>query len=104
MRKFRPVNKFGAKRTGEYASKREAAYAQNLAEMKAAGEIVDWLEQVPVKLPGKTRYVCDFLVINADGTVRFVEVKGMQTPVWKLKLRLLEEARPEVFARLEVVK
>lgn len=104
MRKFRTVNKFGAKRTNGYASKLEAAYAVELATRKQLGEIVDWLEQVPVKLPGNTRYICDFMLIMADGSVRFVECKGMETPVWRLKLRLLEESRPEVFARLEVVK
>jgi hypothetical protein len=104
MYKFLPVNKFGATRTNGYSSKREAAYAANLAEMKANGEVLDWLEQVPVRLPGSTRYVIDFEVFMADGSVKFVEVKGVQTESWRIKMRLLEEAKPWVFARLEVVK
>jgi hypothetical protein len=104
VRKFKSVSKYGAKRTNGYASKLEAAYAGDLAVRKQHGEIVDWLEQVPVKLPGGIKYVCDFMLIMADGSVKFVETKGLATPTWKLKLRLLEECRPEVFARLEVVK
>ena len=103
-RSFKPVNKYGAKRTGHYASKREATYAAELALLKQAGQVAWWLEQVPVKLPGGIKYVADFLVCMADGRTRMVEVKGMQTAAWKLKLRLLEETRPELFAILEVVR
>lgn len=102
-RPFKQVNKFGAKRTNGYASKREAEYAAHLASEKAAGNILGWLEQVPIKLPGG-KYVADFLVLRLDGTVRLVEVKGVQTAVWKLKLRTLEQTAPEWFALLEVVR
>jgi hypothetical protein len=103
-RAFKPVNKYGTKRVGGYASKREAAYAAELANRKAAGEVLDWLEQVGIKLPGGSKYVADFLVFMADGTTKIVEVKGMQTDVWRMKLRLLEEARPVLFGMLEVVR
>jgi hypothetical protein len=104
-RPFRPIqNKFGARRTAGYASKREAEYAAELGLRKAAGDILDWLEQVPVRLPGGTKYVVDFMVLECSGGVRFVEVKGQQTEVWRLKMRQLEELRPEIFSRLEVVR
>lgn len=103
-RGFKPVNKYRAKRTNGYSSKREAEYAQKLTFLKNAGVIRDWLEQVPVKLPGGSKYVVDFMVINPDGTIRFVEIKGFETPVFKLKLGLLEASRPEIFARLEIVR
>ena len=103
-RPFKTVNKYRAKRTGLYASKREAEYAAELQSKKRTGELLEFLEQVPVRLPGKIKYVVDFMLIMADGTVRFVEVKGVETPVYKLKLRLLEEARPEIFKLLEVVR
>ena len=104
-RPFRPMqNKFGAKRTNGYASKRESEFAATLTLQKQAGEVLDWLEQVPVKLPGGTKYVADFMVIMRDGSVRFVEVKGKPTEVWKLKMRQLAELRPEIFSRLEVVR
>lgn len=106
MRRFKtkPASKYGARKTRGYASKREATYAEQLAAEKQAGTVVDWLEQVPIKLPGKSKYIVDFLVFASDGTFKFVEVKGVETEVWRLKMRLLEETRPELFARLEVVK
>lgn len=103
-RPFQPVSKYGAKRTNGYASKRESQYADELAFLKGAGQVSWWLEQVPIKLPGKAKYVADFLVCMADGRMRLVEIKGFETAAWKLKLRLLEEARPELFAILEVVR
>ena len=96
-------NKYGAKRTNGYDSKREAEYASELQRQKQAGVVVDWLEQVPIKLPG-CKYVVDFLVFYEDGSVRMVEVKGRMTPAASLKLRALEECRPELFAILDVVK
>lgn len=103
QRPFRPRSKFGSVPTRGYASKLEARYADELAARKAAGEISDWLEQVPIKLPGDIKYVCDFMVIAKDGSVSFIEIKGFSTPTWKLKLKLLREFRPEIFARLEVL-
>jgi hypothetical protein len=108
MRPFETVsmNKFGAVRTNGYASKREAQYAADLTMRKAAtnGDVLDWLEQVPIKLQGGVKYVVDFMIIKRDGTVRFVEVKGHETQAWRNKMRQLAESHPEIFARLEVVR
>lgn len=104
MKPFKRMSKYNAKRTNGYASRRESAYADLLAMQKRTGLVSHWLEQVPVKLPGGIRYVCDFLVFYTDGSFRYVEVKGMQTASWRLKLRLIEESQPEVFAKLEIVK
>lgn len=100
-----PTNKYGAVRTNGYASKREAEYAAELGYRKAAlnGDVLDWLEQVPVKLPG-AKYVVDFMVLKRDGTVELVEVKGVETAAWRAKMRALAELRPELFKRLVVVK
>jgi hypothetical protein len=84
-----------------YASKREAAYAAQLANEKRAGKILGWIEQVPIRLPG-TKYVVDFVVFDADGTVRFVEVKGMETATWRAKMRALAELYP--WLEVEVVR
>jgi hypothetical protein len=103
MRPFKPRNKYGARRTNGYASKREAEYASLLQARKQAGDILDWLEQVPVKLPGGIRYTIDFQVIGKDGSVSFVEIKGRETRDWKMRMCLLQEARPEIYRRLEVL-
>jgi hypothetical protein len=103
---MRPRHKFGAVRTDvngrTYSSKLEASYAARLHAERAAGLILGWLEQVPLHLPGKTKYVLDFLVFTADGEVRAVECKGMETAVYKVKRRLVEEAFP--WMPIEVVK
>lgn len=108
MRKFRsvPTNKFNAKRTGHYSSRREADYAHELGLRKAAtnGDVLAWLEQVPIRLQGGVKYVVDFLVFKRDGSWSLVEIKGFETAQWRAKMRQLSEAHPELFARLEVLK
>jgi hypothetical protein len=98
-------HKFHAKRTDfngrTYASKAEAHYAAGLELRKQAGDVLFYLEQVPVRLPGKTKYVVDFLEFHADGTVHFVDVKGMQTETFRLKKRMVEELYP---IEIEVVR
>ena len=88
-------SKYNAKRTeyngAVYDSIREAAYARTLDILKRNGEVVQWIPQVPFRLPGKTRYVADFLVFYADGRAEFVDVKGVQTPTFKTKKKQVEE-------------
>ena len=97
-------HKYGSKRT-EYAgqmydSKAEAAYARDLDIKKAAGAIRNWwrapsLVLVPGKRGERIEYRPDFAVIDADGSRYWVDVKGVETPVWKLKARLLRHVRPD---------
>lgn len=91
-------HKFNAKRTEAYgisfASKKEAAYYQTLCLRQKAGEVLFHLRQVPVHLPGNVRYVVDFLEFHADGTCRFVDVKGMKTQQYKMKKRMVEALYP----------
>lgn len=76
-------HKYGAKITEadgiKFSSKKEAAYYQSLKIRQRVGEVVFFLRQVPFHLPGGTKYTVDFQEFLADGTVRFVDVKGMQT-------------------------
>lgn len=85
-----------------YDSKAEARYAAALHARKAAGEVIGWLEQTTLHLPGGIRYVLDFLVFEADGNVRAIEVKGMETQAYKLKAKLVAEAYP--WLPIEVVR
>lgn len=94
-------NKYKAVRTNGYASKFEARVA---AEVQAwavtAGFAV--IEQHPIKFACGARYVCDF--VASRGNSRFyIEAKGKETPVWKLKLRMLKHEFPEIFDKLIVV-
>lgn len=106
-RKFgrRVRHKFNAQPTvmngRRYASKAEARFAQELEIRKLAGQVVFWLEQVPFHLPGGVKYVVDFAVFEADGTVRFIDVKGVETPMFKVKKKQVESLFP---IEIEVVR
>lgn len=87
-------NKFGAvptERDGiRFASKREARYYEELKARQKAGEIRYFLRQVPMHLPGGTKLVLDFLVVEADGRIRFIDAKGRETDSFKIKRREVE--------------
>ncbi len=99
------TSKYHAQRTGHYASKKEAAYADELALRKQAGEISFWLEQTPFKLPGvytdkrgRTRRaahrldVITFKHVTGDlWKLEFTEVKGRDLLMGKLKRMQTEE-------------
>lgn len=78
-----------------FDSKREARYYEQLKLRKAAGEVSYWLRQVPLHLPGGTRYVVDFLVFFTDGAPpSFVDVKGRETQVFRVKRREVQHHYP----------
>ena len=91
-------HKFRAIRTEldgiKFASKLEASYYEHLKLLKKSGEVVMFLRQVPFHLPGNVRYVCDYAVFNSDGSVRFVDIKGMVTEQFKMKKKLVESLYP----------
>ena len=64
--------------------------------MVKAGELLFFLRQVPIHLPGNVRYVIDFLEFHSpkngdQGEVVFTEVKGIMTPMAQLKIKQAEE-------------
>lgn len=84
-----------------FSSKAERNYYHSLKALKKAGQVVFFLMQVPFHLPGKTKYIVDFQVFYADGTVDFVDVKGIETDVFKIKKRQVEEIYP---IKIKIVK
>lgn len=82
------------KRDGKnFDSKMESRYYEVLKLRQQAGEVIFFLRQVPLEIPGG-KYVADFLVFLSDGTAEFVDVKGMDTPMSKLKRKAVEEIYP----------
>jgi hypothetical protein len=75
-----------------FSSQKESKYYSELLIRQKAGEVVGFLRQTALHLPGNIRYVLDFLVFYADGTCEGIEVKGYATEAWKLKHRLALEA------------
>jgi len=94
-------NKFHAKITEaagiKFGSKKEAAQFRELQARQHAGEIRFFLLQVPFLLPGvaengkRTRHYLDFMAIRTDGQIEYIEVKGRDLPMGKLKRRMVEE-------------
>ena len=87
----------------KYHSKLEAAHAARLDQLKSAADpkerVVAWQAQISVPLEVNGVHICnyvvDFLCEYADGRRTYVEVKGFETPEWKLKEKLFRALYPE---------
>ncbi len=79
-----------------FDSKKEARFYEELKIRKATGEVWYWLRQVPIHLPGGTKYVADFLVFfkDPDRAPEYVDVKGVKTQVFLVKKREVEHHYP----------
>lgn len=107
-------NKYSAKKQNyngvKYDSTLEAKVAEDLDWQLKSGDLVEVKRQVKVPLMVNKvlicTYYCDFRVVDKYGQVKYVEAKGIELPVWKIKKRLflalLQEIDPG--AVLEVVK
>lgn len=89
-------SKYHAVRTGKYASKKEARVAGELSMLERSGKILDLREQVPFTLvEGRNgirgiKYIADFTWVDADsGLPHIGDAKGMKTPVYELKKKML---------------
>ena len=86
-----------------YHSRAEAGYAAELDLRLKAKDIASWERQqrIDLKAYGKhmAYYYIDFVVTHNDGGIEYVEVKGLQTPLWRLKWKLfvaqMEETEPD---------
>lgn len=91
-------HKFKAKQTIldgiKFSSKKEAKRYEQLKMLQSSGEVLFFLRQIPIHLPGGVKYVLDFQVFWEDGSVTFEDVKGMFTPMFILKQKQVEELYP----------
>ena len=72
-----------------YPSKAEMLYAVELQHLLDAGLIIEYVEQPKLWLGvPENKYIPDFLVIPRDGIPYYVDVKGIETPVFKKNKRL----------------
>lgn len=98
-------HKFNAKKVEHdgirFDSKKEGDYYLQLKLRVKAGEVLFFLRQTPFHLPGGVTYRVDFQEFHADGTVRFVEIKGYETSEWLMKKKLVEALYP---ITIEVIK
>ena len=85
-----------------FASKAEARYHAELELRQREGQVQWFLRQVPIDLgvdgTGKViSYRVDYLVLESDGRLRFVDVKGKKAPRTRehdLKVRLVADRYP----------
>ena len=93
-----PRHKFHAVQTirdgMKFSSKKEARYYDELKIKVKAGLVFFFLRQVPFHLPGGVKYVVDFQVFNSDGTVSFVDVKGVKTKEFIRNKKMVEVLYP----------
>jgi len=74
----------------KFSSKTERKRYQELKILRNAGKVIQFLRQVPFYLPGGVKYICDFQVFWANGEVSFEDVKGIKTPQYITKKKLVE--------------
>ena len=100
VKQFRSAtkNKYGAvkcERDGiNFPSLLERSYYDQLKLRQISGELKYFLRQIPFQLPGGVKYFCDFQLFFADGTVEYVDTKGRDTPVSKIKRKMVEDLYP----------
>ena len=108
------TNKYNNKKTViddiTFDSRDEALYYQSLKDMKANGLIKDFelqpkfiLQESFIKDNKKYRpihYIADFRVINNDGSAYIVDIKGILTTEFKIKMKLFNYKYPDIELRL----
>lgn len=76
-----------------FASKAEAARYCELKILQRQGLISDLRLQVPFNLPVNgvliCKYIADFVYLDADGRMVVEDKKGVKTPVYRLKSKLM---------------
>lgn len=84
-----------------FDSKAESRYYEYLKKEKEKGNLIYFLRQCPLHLPGKTKLVIDFIEFWSDGSVIYTDVKGFETDTFKIKKRQVEELYP---FKIKIVK
>jgi hypothetical protein len=88
-------NKYSAKRTMidgiHFHSKKEANYYCQLKLAQKSGELIKFEQQVSFEICKGRKYVVDFIEYWKDLTVNYIDVKGYDTPLSKLKRAIIED-------------
>ena len=100
---FSRKNKYNAKKTKYngryYDSALEARYAEDLDWRMKAGEIKEIIPQYKISIDVEgvhiANYYMDFKVVLLDDRIEMHEVKGMETPLWRMKWRLSQALNPD---------
>ena len=96
-------NKYHSKNTMyngyNYDSKLEASYAIELDWLIKAKQVTSFERQHKIDILVNSVHICnyfiDFKVFYPDGHIEFVEIKGVETDVWKIKWKLAQAIYPD---------
>lgn len=82
----------------KFDSKMEAQYYLSLLDLQRQGEIqsIDLQPVFILQENPKIKYIADFKVKWADGYEEILDVKGMQTQVFRVKMRMFKAKYPDV--------
>lgn len=78
-----------------FSSKKEARRYDELILLKRSGDVLFFMMQPPFYMPG-AKYVGDFLIFWADGTVTLEDVKGVRTPTFIMKKKMMAIHYPHI--------
>jgi len=83
----------------KFSSKLERNYYLKLMEAKKDGSLIMFMRQCPFHLEGGIRYVVDFVEFwktnePGEAEIKFTDVKGIITDIYKLKKKLVESEYP----------
>ena len=93
---MKTTNKYSAIRSGGYDSQLERAYAERLSLYVKAGKIKSFVPHpAAVQLTPRIKWKIDFLVFDKVGKGFRLEVKGVKTREYSLKLRMWKDLRPD---------
>lgn len=101
--RYQKYNKYGNKRVTwngrKFDSKAECNWAKKFEAMKKTGHIKE-IEYQPrfelIPKPNKITYVADFRIIWANGEEEIIDIKGMETQVFKLKKKMFKHRYPHL--------
>lgn len=78
-----------------FASKAEAEAYSKLKHLQETGEVTSLELQPAFSFPPGFKYIADFRVTYSDGRVVVIDVKGVETEVFKLKLKCFKYYYPD---------
>lgn len=104
LKKAGKKNKYNATKIDfngyRFDSKLEARVYEDLLFQLNAGDLKEIQRQVKIPLMVNgvliCTYICDFKTVDKHGQVTYVEAKGLEMPVFKMKLKLFMALLPEI--------
>lgn len=77
-----------------FDSKKEARRYQALKQLQKVNEVKYFIRQPSFDIGAGVKYKADFLIVWTNGKVTIEDVKGYQTPTFKMKKKLVEAKYP----------